>query len=86
MDAIRNDKPYNETERGVKASLVSNMGRFAAHTGQEITFDEMLNHEHEYAPGVDKFTMDSPAPLRAGKDGKYPIPQPGIVKDREYRA
>ena len=86
IDAIRNDKPYNEAERGVKASLVSNMGRFAAHTGQEITFDEMLNHEHEYAPGVDKFTMDSPAPLRAGKDGKYPIPQPGIVKDREYRA
>jgi len=86
IDAIRNDKPYNEAERGVKASLVSNMGRFAAHTGQEISFDEMLNHEHEYAPGVDKFTMDSPAPLRAGKDGKYPIPQPGIVKDREYRA
>jgi len=85
MDAIRNNKPYNEAERGVKASVVSNMGRFAAHTGQEITFEEMLNHEHEYAPGVDKFTMDSPAPVRAGKDGKYPIPQPGFVKDREYR-
>jgi predicted dehydrogenase len=85
MEAIRNDKPYNEAERGVKASVVSNMGRFAAHTGQEVTFDEILNHEMEYAPGVDKFTMDSPAPLRAGKDGKYPIPQPGIVKDREYR-
>ena len=60
------------------------MGRMAAHTGQEITFDEMLNCEHEIAPGVDKLTMDSPAPLQADPDGKYPVPQPGIVTDREY--
>ncbi len=84
MEAIRNDKPYNEVERGVKASLVSSLGRKAAHTGQEITFDELLNSDHEYAPGVDKLTMDSPAPLVAGPDGKYPIPMPGITRDREY--
>ena len=30
IDAIRNDKPYNEVKRGVEASVVSNMGRFAA--------------------------------------------------------
>jgi hypothetical protein len=84
MDAIRNDKPYNEAERGVKASVVSSMGRMAAHTGQEITFDDMLNCEHEFAPDVDKLTMDSPAPLQAGKDGKYPQPMPGITQKREY--
>ena len=84
MDAIRNDKPYNEVERGVKASLVSSMGRKSAHTGQEITFDDMLNSDHEYAPDADKMTMDSPAPLVAGPDGKYPIPMPGITKNREY--
>jgi predicted dehydrogenase len=83
-DAIRNDKPYSEVERGVKASLTTSMGRMAAHTGQEITFDEMLNHEHEYAPGADKLTMDSPAPVQAGPDGKYPIPMPGRKKNREY--
>jgi len=83
MDAIRNDKPYNEAKRGVEASLVSNMGRMAAHTGQEITFEEMLNCEHEFAPDVDKLTMDSPAPLVA-KDGKYPMPMPGITKKTEY--
>jgi predicted dehydrogenase len=84
VDAIRDDKPYNEAKRGVEASLVTSMGRMAAHTGQEITFEQMLNHEHEYAPGADKLTMDSPAPLQAGPDGKYPIPMPGIVNDREY--
>ncbi len=84
MDAIRNDKPYNEAKRGVEASLVTSMGRMAAHTGQEITFEDMLNCEHEFAPGVDKFTMDSAAPLVAGKDGKYPMPMPGITKKQEY--
>lgn len=84
MDAIRNDKPYNEVKRGVEASLTTSMGRMAAHTGQEITFDEMLNHEHEYAPGVDKLTMDSPAPLPADANGRYPQPNPGQVKNREY--
>jgi hypothetical protein len=51
VDAIRNDKPYNEVPRGVQASVVSSMGRMAAHTGQEVTYDEMLNHPDEYAPG-----------------------------------
>jgi predicted dehydrogenase len=84
MDAIRNDKPYNETERGVQASLVTSMGRMAAHTGQEITYDEILNSDHEMAPGLDKLTMDSPAPLQADAEGRYPVPQPGIIKNREY--
>jgi predicted dehydrogenase len=84
IEAIRNDKPYNEVKRGVEASLVTSMGRMAAHTGQEITFDDMLNSDHEYAPGVDKLTMDSPAPLVADASGKYPIPEPGIKKKREF--
>lgn len=84
LDAIRNDKPYNEVKRGVEASVVTSMGRMAAHTGQEITFDQMLNHEHEYAPDADKLTFDSPAPLRADSKGRYPVPMPGIVNDREY--
>ncbi len=84
VDAIRNDKPYNEVKRGVEASLVTSMGRMAAHTGRIITFDQMLNCEHEFAPDVDKLTMDGPAPLMADANGKYPVPQPGIVTDREY--
>ena len=27
---------------------------------------------------------DGPAPLRLGPDGKYPVPEPGIKKTREY--
>jgi len=82
--AIRDDKPYNEVERGVQASVVTSMGRMAAHTGVEVTYDQMLNCQHEFAPGIENMTFNSPAPVLADKDGKYPIPQPGIVTDREY--
>jgi predicted dehydrogenase len=84
MDAIRNDKPYNEVPRSVQASVVSSMGRMAAHTGQEMSYDDMLNHPDEYAPGVDKFTMDSPPPLHSDQEGVYPIPTPGIITHHEY--
>jgi len=83
-EAIRENKPYNEVKRGAEGSLVACMGRMAAHTGQLITFDQMLNCDHEFAPAVDKLVLDGPAPLSLGPDGKYPVPEPGIKKDREY--
>jgi predicted dehydrogenase len=84
MKAIREGKPYNEVKRGAEASLVTAMGRMSAHTGQVITRDQALNNEHEFAPDVDKLTMSSPAPVQAGPDGKYPIPQPGQKGKMEY--
>jgi hypothetical protein len=83
MEAIRQDKPYNEAKRGAEASLVTSMGRMACHTGQIVTYDQILNSDHEFAPEVDKLTMDSAAPLVADAAGKYPVPLPGINK-REY--
>ncbi|MFP6621111.1 MAG: Gfo/Idh/MocA family oxidoreductase [Pirellulaceae bacterium] len=84
IDAIRNDQPYNEVERGTKASLVTSMGRMAAHTGQLVTYDEIFNHEHEFAPNLDKLTLTAAAPVPAGDTGQYPIPLPGINANREY--
>jgi hypothetical protein len=83
VEAIVNNKPYNEVKRGVEASVVTSMGRMAAHTGQIITFDQMLNSEHEFAPGIDKITADSPAPLQPDANGMYPQPEPG-KKKTEY--
>jgi predicted dehydrogenase len=84
MDAIRNDKPYNEAARGVQGSLVTSLGRMAAHTGQEVTYEDILNGEHEFAPGLDKLDANSPAPLQADAKGRYPVPEPGRKKQREY--
>jgi predicted dehydrogenase len=83
LDAIRKDKLYSEVKRGAEASLVTAMGRKAAHTGRVITFDEMMTSDEELAPDVDKLTLDGPAPLQLGKDGKYPVPEPG-KKKKEY--
>ena len=85
IDAIRKDKHYNEVKRGAMASLVTSMGRMAAHTGQKITLDDMLNCPHEFAPDVDKLAMNGPAPLQVDTSlGHYPWPQPGILRDREF--
>jgi predicted dehydrogenase len=84
IDAIRRDEPYNEARRGAIASLVTSMGRMAAHTGAKITYDQMLACDHEFAPDVDKLTPDSPPPLKLDADGTYPVPMPGIVRNREY--
>lgn len=84
VDAIRQDRPYNEVKRGVEASLVASMGRMAAHTGRIITFDDILNCDHEFAPSVDTLTNDGPAPLQLQPNGRYHVPQPGIQTAREY--
>jgi len=83
IDAIKKDLPYNEAERGAKASLVTAMGRFAAHTGQVITYDDYIKNPQEFAPGVNAFDMKSAPPL-ISEGGKYPVPRPGLLKDREY--
>jgi hypothetical protein len=44
----------------------------------------MLNCPHEMAPGVADFSSAGPAPVLPDADGKYPIPQPGVILDREY--
>jgi hypothetical protein len=84
IEAIRNNQPYDEAKRGVEASLVTSMGRMAAHTGQIITYEQILELDHEFARDVDKLTNGSPAPLQLAANGKYPVPQPGITKTREF--
>ncbi len=84
IGAIRDGKEYNEAQRGVEASLVCNMGRMSAHTGQEVSFEEMLACGHEFAPGVGEMTMGSEAPVLADGERLYPWPRPGVGGGREY--
>ncbi|MGA1238431.1 MAG: Gfo/Idh/MocA family oxidoreductase [Limisphaerales bacterium] len=84
MKAIRNDEPYNEVRRGVETSVVTSMGRMSAHTGMEITYDDMLNSDHNMAPGLENMDFSTEAPLMADANGLYPIPEPGRKGKREY--
>ncbi len=86
VQAIIDDVDYNEVPRGVQASLITSMGRMAAHTGQEITYDQMVNCPHEFAPNIGELSASGPAPVMPDEDGKYPVPMPGINKEVEYKA
>ena len=81
FDAIRNDTPYNETERAAKACLVSIMGRMAAESGLVINYDEALASNLELAPGLEQInSLDAPAPIMPDATGKCPVPVPGRTK------
>ncbi len=81
LDAIRNDKPHNEARRAAEADVVALMGRAATHTGQMISWEQVLQSEFQFLPDVDKLTLDTPAPIHEGPDGIYPCPQPGLTKE-----
>jgi predicted dehydrogenase len=80
QEAIRQDKPYNETERCAKAAMTGILGRMAAESGKMITWDEAMASNLELAPGLDQFTMVSNPPVLPDAQGHYPIAMPGITK------
>ena len=77
LGAIRNDRPHNEARRAALSNLGAIMGRAAVHTGQVVTWEEALASKFQFCPNVAELTEDSPAPVRADKDGCYPAPIPG---------
>ncbi len=77
LDAIRNDKPHNETQRAIYANLASIMGRAAVHSGKVITWDEAMASDFQFVANVDDLDYDSPAPVQADAEGRYPAPVPG---------
>ncbi|MHC4085790.1 MAG: Gfo/Idh/MocA family protein [Planctomycetota bacterium] len=81
VDAIRQNKPHNEARRAGEAEVVALMGRMATHTGQYITWDQALNSNFQFVKDIDNMTFDTPAPIKAGPNGIYAAPQPGITKE-----
>jgi predicted dehydrogenase len=47
---IRAGKPYNELKQIAESTLTAIMGREAAYTGQEVTWDEIVNAEQDLTP------------------------------------
>jgi predicted dehydrogenase len=85
LEAIVSGLPYNESVRAAEASLVTAMGRFAAHTGRPVTYQEMLDCPDDLTAGVAALTDASAAPLPADADGRYPVPMPGKFR-YEFRS
>jgi predicted dehydrogenase len=77
LDAIRKDRPHNEVQRAAFANLACIMGRAAVHTGKIVTWNEVTSSDFKFCPNVDELTSDSPAPVQADAQGRYPVPVPG---------
>ena len=76
--AIRNDLPHNEAFYGAKSTMAAILGRMAAYSGKQITWDEALNSGRQLT--TDAETWDAPAPVQPDGDGGYQIPMPGMVR------
>ncbi len=80
FEAIRKDKPYNETERSAYAAMTGILGRMAAESGKMITWEQAMASDLELAPGLDRYTMDSDPPVKPNDQGRYTIAMPGQTK------
>ncbi|MCU0960108.1 MAG: gfo/Idh/MocA family oxidoreductase [Pirellulaceae bacterium] len=78
IESIRQDRPHNECRRAVYSDLTTLMGRAACHTGQEVTWDQMMASRFQFCDFLDTISFDSPVPVRADEDGQFPVPVPGM--------
>jgi myo-inositol 2-dehydrogenase/D-chiro-inositol 1-dehydrogenase len=69
--AIRRNQPINNGKRMATSTLLAIMGRMAAYTGQEITWEQALNSQQKLVP--DHIDWNASLPVQ-------PIAQPGITK------
>ena len=77
IDAIRNDRPHNETQRAIYANLATIMGRAAVHSGRTVTWDEVMKSEFSFYSDVDSLSSQAEAPVQMDDTGRYPAPIPG---------
>jgi len=77
LEAIRRDRPHNEAKRAALSNLADIMGRAAVHSGKIITWDEAMASQFQFCPNLESLTDDSPPPVHADTQGRYPVPVPG---------
>jgi predicted dehydrogenase len=69
--AIRQDKPINDGERMALSTLLAIMGRMAAYTGQQVTWEQAMNSEERLFPANLEWNMSLPV---------RPMAMPGQTK------
>ena len=77
LEAIRKDKPHNEAKRAAMANLADLMGRAAVHSGKTISWDDLMASKFQFCPNIDQLNGQSPPPVQADAQGRYPAPVPG---------
>ncbi len=75
IEAIRQDKPYNEGWRGASSSMTAVLGRLATYSGKIVKWDDAVAKGKSEFP--ERLAWDAPAPVNKDANGDYPIPMPG---------
>jgi predicted dehydrogenase len=79
--SIRHDRRHNEVQRAIYSDLTTLMGRAACHTGQTVTWDQIMKSRFQFCDYLDDLDYDSPVPVRADENGQFPVPIPGQWKE-----
>ncbi len=69
--SIRKGEPVNDGQRLATSTLLALMGRMAAYTGQQITWDQAMNSQEQLFP--DRLEWDM-------SHAVSPMPRPGVTK------
>lgn len=77
IESIRTDRPHNEAKRAVYSDLTTLMGRASVHTGQRVTWDDMMNSKFQFCENYDALNFETPPPALADDDGQFTVPTPG---------
>ncbi len=78
FQAIREDLPHNEAERGASATMTAILGRMSNYSGQDVTWEDAMASNQTLVPD-DLVDFTSPAPVLPDEEGRYPTAVPGIT-------
>ncbi|MBQ6157923.1 MAG: Gfo/Idh/MocA family oxidoreductase [Thermoguttaceae bacterium] len=83
FSAIREDRPWNEMDRGIMATFTALLGRFTVETGQFITAEQAWKSEFRYDSEIaydNLVDINGPSVVMPDENGDYYIPHPGVTK------
>ena len=80
FESIRAGKPLNNGKYMCICTLLGIMAQLAAYTGQQITWEQLMNSKQSYA--LPRYGWDVEPPVKPGANGQYPTAMPGITQFR----
>ena len=60
FESIRKGEPLNDGDRMVTSCMMGVMGRMAAYTGKEVTWDDVMNSQEKLVPDTIEWDMELP--------------------------
>jgi predicted dehydrogenase len=76
--AIRSNTPYNEAKRGAESTMMAIFGRMLTYSGQDLKWDDALNHGSSVMPK--EFSFQATPPSVPDSNGMYTMAQPGKTR------